>query len=201
MPLPIVAARLQGTARGAAGRELRSPSAHDRRGSSLDYPQSITMIPEKVQKVLAAHGLAAIEFASGTTATSVLAAQQLGVKVGQIAKSLLFIGKDGRFFMVIAPGDRRISSSKLKAATGVKSRMASAEEALAATGFGPGGVCPFGIDAGIALFIDRGLASYDTIYPAAGTDSSGVPVTFDALVSITGGSVGDFLGNNAAEHG
>jgi prolyl-tRNA editing enzyme YbaK/EbsC (Cys-tRNA(Pro) deacylase) len=189
---------LEGTARGAAGRELRAASAHD---GSLDDPQSITMIPEKVQKVLAAHGLAAIEFASGTTATSVLAAQQLGVKVGQIAKSLLFIGKDGRFFMVIAPGDRRISSSKLKAATGVKSRMASAEEALAATGFGPGGVCPFGIDAGIALFIDRGLASYDTIYPAAGTDSSGVPVTFDALVSITGGSVGDFLGDNAAEHG
>ena len=151
------------------------------------------MIPERVRTVLAANGLTAKEFAPGSTATSVLAAQQLGVKVGQIAKSLLFVGKDGRFFMVVSPGDRRISSSKLKVVTGVKSRMASAEETLAATGFGPGAVCPFGIDRTISVFIDRSLSAYETIYPAAGTDSSGVPMTFDVLVAITGGNVGDFL--------
>ncbi len=151
------------------------------------------MIPDKVQKVLDAHNLKAREFAPGSTATSILAAQQLGVQVGQIAKSLLFIGKDGRYFMVICPGDRRISSSKLKAVTGGKSRMADAGEALAATGFGPGGVCPFGLDAGIALYVDRSLSAYQTIYPAAGTDSSGVPMTFEALVSITGATIGDFL--------
>ena len=157
------------------------------------------MIPEKVRTVLAAKGLTAKEFAPGSTATSELAAQQLGVKVGQIAKSLLFVGKDGRFFMVVSPGDRRISSSKLKAVTGVKSRMASGEETLAATGFGPGAVCPFGIDGAISLFIDRSLSAYDTIYPAAGTDSSGVPMTFEVLVAITGGSVGDFLAEAADE--
>lgn len=157
------------------------------------------MIPEKVRAVLAAKGLTAKEFAPGSTATSVLAAQQLGVKVGQIAKSLLFVGKDGHFFMVVSPGDRRISSSKLKAVTGVKSRMASGEEALAATGFGPGAVCPFGVDGTISIFIDRSLSAYDTIYPAAGTDSSGVPMTFDVLVAITGGNVGDFLAGAADE--
>ena len=157
------------------------------------------MIPEKVRAVLDAHGLAAKEFAAGSTATSVLAAGQLGVTVGQIAKSLLFVGKDGRFFMVVCPGDKRLSNPRLKAAAGVKSRMASADEALAATGFGPGGVCPFGVDRGIALFIDRSLSAYDTIYPAAGTDSSGVPMTFDQLVSITGGTVGDFLAPETEE--
>lgn len=157
------------------------------------------MIPEKVRAVLDAHGLAAKEFAPGSTATSVLAAQQLGVSVGQIAKSLLFIGKDGRFFMVVCPGDKRLSNSRLKTATGVKSRMANAEEALAATGFGPGGVCPFGVDHGIALFIDRSLSAYGTIYPAAGTDSSGVPMNFGQLVTITGGTVGDFLAPETEE--
>ena len=49
------------------------------------------MIPEKVRSILDANGLAATEFAPGSTATSVLAAQQLGVTVGQIAKSLLFV--------------------------------------------------------------------------------------------------------------
>jgi prolyl-tRNA editing enzyme YbaK/EbsC (Cys-tRNA(Pro) deacylase) len=157
------------------------------------------VIPEKVRAALTAHGLRAKEFAAGTTATSLLAAQQLGVKVGQIAKSLLFVGKDGRFFMVISPGDRRISSSALKAVTGVKSRMASGDETLAATGFGPGAVCPFGIDRTISVFIDRSLSAYETIFPAAGTDCSGVAVTFDLLVAITGGTVGDFLAEAADE--
>jgi prolyl-tRNA editing enzyme YbaK/EbsC (Cys-tRNA(Pro) deacylase) len=154
------------------------------------------MIPDKVRAVLEAHGLHAAEFAAGSTATSVLAAQQLGVAVGQIAKSLLFTRKDGNLFMIIAPGDRRLSTAKIKAATGIKSRMASAEEAFAATGFAPGGVCPFGIDGSIRIFIDSGLSQYATIYPAAGTDSSGVPITFDQLVSITGGTVGEFLNDD-----
>jgi len=151
------------------------------------------MIPDKVRTVLEAHGLAATEFAPGSTATSVLAAQQLGVAVGQIAKSMLFAGKDGRFFMVVCPGDRRLSNAKLKAATGVKSRMASAEEALRVTGFGPGGVCPFGIDAAIRVFVDQGLSIYPRIYPAAGTDSSGVPMTYGELLAITAATAGDFL--------
>ena len=155
------------------------------------------MIPEKVRSILDANGLAAAEFAPGSTATSVLAAQQLGVTVGQIAKSLLFVGRDGRFFMVVCPGDKRLSNSKLKAVTGVKSRMASVQEALDATGFGPGGVCPFGIERSIPLFIDQSLSQYPTIYPAAGTDSSGVPMTFDKLVGMTGGTVGDFLADEA----
>ena len=153
------------------------------------------MIPDKVRTVLEAHGLRAVEFEAGSTATSVLAAQQLEVAVGQIAKSLLFMGTGGKLFMVIAPGNRRLSSAKLKSVTGVKSRMASAEEALAATGFVPGGVCPFGIGSSIPVFVDVSLSQYATIYPAAGTDSSGVPMTFDQLVSITGGTVGDFLNN------
>jgi prolyl-tRNA editing enzyme YbaK/EbsC (Cys-tRNA(Pro) deacylase) len=77
--------------------------------------------------------------------------------------------------------------------TGVKSRMATAEEALGATGFGPGGVCPFGVDSRITLFIDHSLAQYPIIYPAAGTDFSGVPMTFEQLVAITRGTVGEFL--------
>jgi len=157
------------------------------------------MIPRKVREVLDRHGLTAIEFEAGSTATSVLAAGKLGVTVGQIAKSLLFLGKDGRYFLVVCPGDRRVSSSKLKAATGAKSRMARADEAMAATGFGPGGVCPFGIDSGILIFIDASLRQYATVYPAAGTDSSGIPMTFDQLVSATGGTIGDFMSDGSEE--
>ena len=148
------------------------------------------MIPEKVKKVLDEHGLQAVEFEEGSTPTSVLAARKLGVEVGQIAKSLLFMGKNQRFHLVVCQGDRKVSPSKLKAVTGTKTRLANGEETLSATGFELGGVCPFGIE-GIAVLIDEHLKAYTVIYPAAGTNASGVPMTFEQLVSITGGRVYD----------
>ena len=148
------------------------------------------MIPEKVKTVLERHGLRAIEFEPGSTPTAVLAAQQLGVEVGNIAKSLLFVSKDGRYFMVVCPGDRKVANAKLKAAIGAKTRMANGEETRAATGFLPGGVCPFGVE-GVEILLDASLQDFDTIYPAAGTDSSGVPMSFEQLKRITGGRVCD----------
>jgi len=156
-------------------------------------------IPERVSRHLASHGLQAVEFEPGSTATSQLAADRFGVLVGQIAKSLLFLGKDGRYFMLLCPGDRKVSSSKLKAALGVKTRMARHEETFAATGFEPGGVCPFGISPHIRILLDEGLAQYTVIYPAAGTSASGVPMTFAQLVAVTGGQVGDFTVAEADE--
>ncbi len=159
------------------------------------------MIPESVSKQLAVHGLHAVEFEPGSTATSQLAAERFGVLVGQIAKSLLFLGKDGRYFILVCPGDRKVSSAKLKGALGVKTRMARHEETLAVTGFQPGGVCPFGIDRNIQILLDESLSQYQTIYPAAGTSASGVPMTFAQLVAITGGQVGDFTVGEREEEG
>jgi prolyl-tRNA editing enzyme YbaK/EbsC (Cys-tRNA(Pro) deacylase) len=143
------------------------------------------MIPENVQKALSLHGLEAIEFEEGSTPTSELAAQKLGVATGQIAKSILMKGKDEVFRMILCAGDRKISTTQLKKLIGVKARMATAEEVFEATGFRPGGVSPFGIT-GIDVFIDESLSEYATVYPSAGNDASGVPVTFDRLLEITG---------------
>ena len=146
------------------------------------------MIPEKVRAVLAAHGLSALEYEPGSTPTAEMAAARIGVGVSQIAKSILLAGKDGVFRMAILPGDAKISSAKIKGVTGVKHSMASPEDTLRVTGFRPGGVCPFGVD-GIQIYVDEGLSRYPLVYPAAGTDATGVPMTFDQLVKISGGTV------------
>jgi prolyl-tRNA editing enzyme YbaK/EbsC (Cys-tRNA(Pro) deacylase) len=155
------------------------------------------VIPEKVRRVLVSAGLEAVEFDEGTTPTAPMAAAALGVEVGQIAKSLLFKGKDERFCLVVCPGDRRVSNAKLKAAIGVKARMATAEETHAITGFSPGGVCPFGVD-GVDVLLDRHLERWATIYPAAGTDGSGVPMTLAHLASLTAARVADLTEPPAA---
>ncbi|WP_428624051.1 YbaK/EbsC family protein [Sedimenticola sp.] len=150
------------------------------------------MIPDRVKAILKTHGLTALEFEPGSTPTSELAAARIGVAVGQIAKSMLFKGKNGNFYLAVCPGDRRVCSKKMKSETGTKVRMARGEETETITGFRPGGVCPFGVE-GVELLIDIGLADYPLIYPAAGNDASGVPVTFDHLKQITGGRVVDVM--------
>jgi len=154
------------------------------------------MIPDKVRAVLTAHGLTVLEFEPGSTPTAELAAARIarvrpGVLPAHIAKSLLFRKKGGGYCMVVCPGDRRIPSSALKRVIGAKARMAGPEETERETGFKPGGVCPFGVDS-VEIYLDRALAQYATIYPAAGTDATGVPMTLDTLARITGGHIVDF---------
>ena len=152
----------------------------------------MTMIPDKVQQVLDVYQLKALEFEPGSTPTSEMAAQKIGCGVGQIAKSMLFKGKDGLFRLVVCAGDRRVDNRKLKQAFGVKARFATAEETELQTGYRPGGVCPFAL-AELPILIDQSLQRFDVIYPAAGTDASGVPVSFDRLKTIVGAKVCDVM--------
>jgi len=148
------------------------------------------MVPERIQKVLDRYGLQALTFEPGSTPTSEMAAARIGVEVGRIAKTIVMAGKDGKFRMVVLPGDQKVHDTKLKNVTGCKHRMATAEETLEATGLPVGGVCPFD-PAGLEVYLDQGLGRYPTVYPAAGTDASGVPVTLERLAEITGGTVSD----------
>lgn len=159
-------------------------------------------IPKKVRDFLECHGLSALEFEPGSTPTAETAAQKIGVPVGQIAKSILFKGKDDNFRLVVAAGDCRINSGQLKRATGFKHRMATADETLAVTGFLPGGVCPFGLEVTeIEVLIDSSLYAYEVVYPAAGTDATGVPLSPHYLKEITRGKTVSVTDSPANLHG
>jgi prolyl-tRNA editing enzyme YbaK/EbsC (Cys-tRNA(Pro) deacylase) len=149
------------------------------------------MIPDKVKAVLDAHGLEALEFEPGSTPTAELAAARIGVEVARIAKSLLFKGKDGAYYLVVCPGDKRLPPSALKRATGSKLSMTEPDETERVTGYRPGGVCPFALE-GVRILLDRALGEYETVYPAAGTDATGVPTNLAQLARMTGGEIVDF---------
>lgn len=122
------------------------------------------------------------------TATSELAAQALGVRVGQIAKSLLFRAGE-EYVLVVAAGDVRIKSKRLKAVTGEKAKMASFAEVEEVTGYPVGGVCPFALANPVRILLDESLGQYDVVYTAAGTAHSALPLTLNQLAVITGGEV------------
>ena len=123
-----------------------------------------------------------------STHTAELAARAVGVGVGQIAKSLLFVA-DGRPVMVVTSGDVKVSTGRLKQHLGVrgKVRMADPETAAAVTGYPPGGLCPFDLPEQVRVLVDVSMKRFPVVYVAAGSPRSAAPVTAEQLLEITGG--------------
>lgn len=149
---------------------------------------------EKVQSYLDQYkmGLKIIEFEESTS-TSELAAAALGVEVGQIAKTLVFMG-DGRPVLVVASGDTKIKSGKLKKLLGVsKVRMADPETVKQVTGYPVGGVCPLALPQKLPIYLDDSMHRFPVVYAAAGTPRSALPVNMEQLQHITGGEWADLV--------
>lgn len=53
-------------------------------------------------------------------------------------------------------------------------------------GHAPGGVCPFGVNPGVQVYLDKSLRKWDTVYPAAGDDHSAVKLSIEELEKISG---------------
>ena len=49
-----------------------------------------------------------------------------------------------------------------------------------------GGVCPFGINEGVTVYLDESLKKHPVVYPAAGTDHSAVKLTIEELEKCSG---------------
>ena len=140
----------------------------------------------KARAHLAKYGLEdrIIELAQ-SSATVALAAEALGCEPDHIAKTLSFVSGDSAI-LILAAGMARIDNAKFKARFGMKARMLPADQVEAIIGHGVGGVCPFGVNPGIPVYLDESLRRYDVIYPAAGNDHSGVQLTVDELFHASG---------------
>lgn len=119
------------------------------------------------------------------TSTVAKAAEALGVTPGEIAKSLLLQVQDG-FVMVLMAGDKRLDNRKFKDTFKTKPKMAEMEKVFEVTGHPIGGVCPFGLKAGMPIYLDESLREYAKVYPAAGAPNAAVGlavVELEELVS------------------
>lgn len=146
---------------------------------------------ERVKEFLGGYPDLRIILFDSSTHTSELAAQALGVTVGQIAKTLVFIA-DGNPILVVTCGDKRVNTKRLsKVLCCRKIRFADAQTVEALTGFSPGGVSPVGLLNVIPIYLDRSLYSYNVVYAAAGTANSALPVSPERLREVTGASVID----------
>ena len=64
--------------------------------------------------------------------------------------------------------------------------MLSYDEVHDLIGHDVGGVCPFGINDGVSVFLDESLKRFDIVYPACGSGNSAVELTPDELEKLSG---------------
>ena len=139
------------------------------------------MSVEKVRAYLTPYGVTQrIRELEVSSATVELAAAALGVAPARIAKTLSFLTPDGPV-LILAAGDAKIDNSKYKARFHTKAKMIGHDEVEPLIGHGVGGVCPFGINEGVPVWLDESLRRFDIVYPAAGTANSAVKLHLDEL--------------------
>lgn len=119
-----------------------------------------------------------------SSATVELAAQALGTEPARIAKSLTFAGEEGAM-MVVCAGDVKVNSGKFKQTFGVKAKMLTFDQVHSLIGYDVGGVCPFGVNPGVAVYLDESMKRFEYVYPACGSDNSAVKLTPQELEGLS----------------
>jgi prolyl-tRNA editing enzyme YbaK/EbsC (Cys-tRNA(Pro) deacylase) len=118
---------------------------------------------------------------SDSARTAPLAAAALGVEVGQIVKSLVFL-RDGSPLMVLCAGDRRVDAERLGLSA------ARADLVREVTGFSIGGIPPLGHDVELATLIDESLRRFEVVWAAAGTPHDVFGIGTEALIDAIPGA-------------
>ena len=152
---------------------------------------ALTATAQRVQDALKALGVASqVMELPASTRSAAEAAQAIGCRVEQIAKSLVFRGlSTDRPVLAIVSGSNRVDEDRLGELTAEAVAKADADYVRQRTGYAIGGVPPVGHVASLVCLIDEDLFQYDTIWAAAGTPRAVFRLTPADLQRITAGRV------------
>lgn len=120
-----------------------------------------------------------------SSATVELAARALNVEGARIAKTLSYL-VDGGAILIVAAGDIRVDNRKFKDTFHTKAKMLTPEQAAELVGHTVGGVCPFGVNEGVKVYLDASLKRFETVFPAAGSSNSAIELTIPELEMLSG---------------
>ena len=120
-----------------------------------------------------------------SSATVELAAEAAHCEPARIAKTLSFRTNDG-VILIVAAGDAKIDNPRYKSRFGCKARMLAFEEVEPEIGHMVGGVCPFGVNANVTVYLDESLRRFETVFPACGSANSAIEVTIPELEKFSG---------------
>lgn len=130
---------------------------------------------------------------TGPAHTALDAANELGCEVDQIAKSIIFAGREsGRAVLFVTAGGNRVDPARAAIHAGEPLGKATADMVRAQTGFAIGGVSPLGHVTPTTAFMDQGLMRFDRVWAAAGTPRHVFALPPARLLTLSGARLCDF---------
>ncbi|OZC66183.1 EbsC protein [Rhodococcus sp. 06-470-2] len=120
------------------------------------------------------------------THTAADAAAALGVEVGAIVKSMVFLLDDEPVLLLVS-GAHNVHLEHTGERLGGTLMRAPLDTAKHATGQPIGGIAPVGHPTNLDTFVDQDLAGYAEVWAAAGHTNTIFRSTFPELVRITAG--------------
>lgn len=120
-----------------------------------------------------------------SSATVELAAKAVGCEPERIAKTLSFLVGE-KAVLIVAAGDAKIDNHKYKETFHTKAKMLTSEQVTDLVGHQIGGVCPFGVNDGVEVYLDESLKRFEVVYPACGSANSAVELTVSELEACSG---------------
>ncbi|MBV7506602.1 YbaK/EbsC family protein [Bacillus sp. sid0103] len=120
-----------------------------------------------------------------SSATVDQAAETIGVAPARIAKTLSFRGSEDKAILIVAAGDAKIDNKKFRQQFGFKARMLTPDEVLEQTGHAIGGVCPFGLNNELGVYLDVSMQRFETLYPACGSTNSAIELSKEELFTFS----------------
>lgn len=159
--------------------------------SSEKNSQNLPVSCRRVQRRLIKLGISSKIVVLGTESrTSAQAARAIGCRLGQIAKSLVFVTDEtSRPVLVIASGANRVDEEKIADQVSERVTLADAIFVREKTGFVIGGVAPIAHPEPIKTFIDENLFQYREVWAAGGHPKTVFKISPQDLETITGGKV------------
>ena len=151
----------------------------------------LTAAARRVQDALKALGVACqVVELPASTRSAAEAAQTIGCRVEQIAKSLVFRGQStNRPILAIVSGANRVDEERLAALVAEPVAKADADYVRERTGYAIGGVPPVGHVESLVCVIDEDLLKHEQIWAAAGTPRAVFRLTPADLQRVTAGRV------------
>ncbi len=119
-----------------------------------------------------------------SSATVSEAAKAINCEEGEIAKTLSFIVENNPILIVVA-GDLKVDNSKYKKEFSTKAKMIPFDQVEELIGHSVGGVCPFGVNDNVTVYLDISLKKYKEVYPACGSSNSAIKLTIDELEKVS----------------
>lgn len=115
-----------------------------------------------------------------SSATVEEAAKAINGIEGEIVKTLSFVVNENPILIALA-GDSKIDNAKYRKEFNTKAKMIPFDDVENLIGHNVGGVCPFGINENVIVYLDESLKRFEVLYPACGSSNSAVKLTIKEL--------------------